>query len=60
MTALHHAAIGGQEEAVRVLMQGFKVDPKKPDVVSISRQPPTLLHMQYPLYKLVLEVLVST
>ena len=39
MTALHHAAIAGQEEVVRVLVQEFKVDPNIPDVVSTSRRP---------------------
>ena len=44
MTALHHAAIAGQEEAVRVLVQEFKVDPDIPDAVSISILSGAILH----------------
>ena len=44
MTALHHAAIAGQEKAVRVLVQEFKLDPDIPDAVSISILSGTILH----------------
>ena len=37
MTALHHAAIGGQEESARVLVQELKVHPDICDVVSNRR-----------------------
>ena len=33
-TALHHAASGGKVEAVRVLVQEFKLDPNTPDKAS--------------------------
>ena len=33
-TALHHAASGGKVEAVRVLMQEFKLDRNTPDKAS--------------------------
>ena len=44
LTALHHAAIGGQEEAVRVLVQEFKVDPDIPDVVSNLYEVDSCMH----------------
>ena len=38
LTALHCAAIGGQEEAVKMLVQEFKLDPDIPDVVSNAKR----------------------